>query len=107
MVYEVLGRGADQAVTAARLSDLLGMSRRDITRAIQRERLAGKRICASSSPIRPGYYRTDDTGEIIRFCKRLECREGEIRKTRRALLQAAGIGPRRHEKTAPGQLHLF
>lgn len=90
--------GAENAVTARELCDLLKLRPRDISAAVERERRAGKPICASTGS-NPGYFLAATQEEMRRYCVSLNKRAGEIQKTRRACLktleklQAAELPP--------------
>lgn len=87
MVFELLAEGAANARTGKELCNLMGITARDLTAAIERERRAGKPICASTDPKRPGYYLAADKGEMQKYCSSLYHRAGEIHATRNACLQ--------------------
>ena len=86
-ILDLLPHGAENAITAAELSRLTGWSPRDVTRAIQRARLHGAAICSSCGTT-PGYFVTDDAGELDRYVRSLAHREHEIGATRAALTVA-------------------
>lgn len=86
MVYEYLTTGAENARTSRYLCDLLGLNHRELTKQIERERRAGKPICAAASGV-AGYYLAADKDEMQRYCKILEHRENEIEKTRTACIK--------------------
>lgn len=85
MVYEVLTTGAENARTGKYICALLNLSPRELTQHIERERRAGKPICAATGA-NPGYFLAADKYEMQRYCKSLEHRENEIEKTRRACI---------------------
>lgn len=72
------------AVTAQRLAEMLNASERDITQGIQRLRLSGVPVCASTGESH-GYYMTDSPEELDRYIKSLKGRNREIRRTVEAL----------------------
>lgn len=86
MIYEVLAEGKENARTGKYICDLLGISARDLTLAIERERRAGKPICASTGS-NPGYFLAANRDEMERYCNALFRRAGEIHKTRRACME--------------------
>lgn len=88
MIYEVLGKGAENAITGKEICKLLDISARDLTAAIEQERREGKPICASTDRKNPGYYLAATREEMRRYCKSLFHRAGEIHKTRKACLKA-------------------
>lgn len=77
----LLLRGESNAITAAELARITGQTPREVTRAIQRARLAGKPICASGT----GFFLASDSRELARYVRGLDRRLGEIRRTREAL----------------------
>lgn len=86
MIYEILLEGKENAQTSRAICSLLNINSRDLTIAIERERRAGRPICASSGEI-PGYYIAANRAEMQQYCDRLKHRAGEIFKTRAACLQ--------------------
>ena len=86
-ISDHLHHGAESAITARELCDLLGLRPRDVSAAVERERRAGKPICASSSTANPGYYLAANQDEMRQYCVGLNRRAGEIQKTRRACLK--------------------
>ena len=85
MVYEILSTGAENAQTARTLCGLLGLTPRELTIAIERERREGRPICSSTG--RPaGYYIAANRQEMAAFCRSLRHRAGEIHKTREACI---------------------
>lgn len=88
MVYEILNHGAENAQSATDLCKVLGVQRRELVAAVQRERKAGKPICASTSGSM-GYFIAADQDEMTRYCESLLHRENEITAVRKACLTAA------------------
>ena len=88
MVSEVLGKGVSNATPGRQLCSLLGITPRELTKAVENERRSGQPICASSDSSNPGYYLAESREEMERYCRALWHRAGEIFKTRRACLQA-------------------
>lgn len=86
MISEVLMQGAENAQTGKSICRLLHIKPRDLTSAIERERRAGKPICASCGEV-PGYYLAADQDEMKQYCDSLFHRAGEIHKTRNACLK--------------------
>lgn len=84
-ISDYLPTGRENAITADEIKTRTGLKRRDITRSIQRERLAGKPICATNDSHNPGYFLTDDPAELQRYITSLDRRVREIRKTRSAM----------------------
>ncbi len=86
MIAEMLGTGRQNAMTARYLCDLLGLTPRELTLAIESERRKGEPICASTGePC--GYFLAADREEMEHYCRSLWKRAGEIHKTRRACLK--------------------
>ena len=83
-VVALLSVGEDNALSARELAGVMGWNVRDVTRAIQRARVAGAPICASSS----GYYLGGNADELRRYVRALDRRLREIRKTREGLGRA-------------------
>ena len=87
LVSDYLTPGKDNARTGKELCDLLNITARDLTAAIERERREGQPICASTGST-PGYYLAADRQEMETYCDSLRKRAGEIFKTRRACIQS-------------------
>lgn len=85
MIYELLSEGESNAKPAKRICEQLNINERELTQQINRERRAGKPICASSGK-KPGYYIAKSITEMQDYCNRLLHRAGEIHKTRRACI---------------------
>lgn len=83
-IIDYIPHGAQNAITGAELCQLMNCGPRDVTRAIQAARLRGAPICSSTGDI-PGYYLTDDPGELERYIKSLDHRTREMPATREAL----------------------
>ena len=84
-VSDCLGTGPAEARTAEQIARFLGLTFRGVTRAIESERRAGVPICATCDADAPGYYIAEDPEQLQNYCAKLERREREIRKTRKAL----------------------
>ena len=87
MISEHLGHGASNAMTARQLSNLLGMERRLLVKAIEKERRQGIPICASTDASNPGYYLAANEAELDAYTRQLWKRAGEIHKTRRLMIE--------------------
>lgn len=87
MIYEILRKGAENAITGKEICKRLDISARDLTAAIELERRKGKPICASTDRTNPGYYLAATKEEMSRYCNSLFHRAGEIHKTRKACLK--------------------
>ena len=84
-VADVLPHGAGNAVDGQTLATAMGFkSVRELSRQIQRERLAGAPICAAVSGDSRGYYLTDEPAELRRYISALDRRLREVRRTRDA-----------------------
>lgn len=87
MIFELLDTGEQNARTARELAKLTGTNRRSISILVERERRAGKPICATCDSTTPGYYIPATRGDMERYCRRLQHRAGEIYKTRAACIE--------------------
>jgi len=92
MIYEMLAAGPNNAISATHLARVLGVHKRDISRMIERERRAGRPICATCNRENPGYFLPAAPDEMEHYIKRLRHREAEIARTREALTRAATAG---------------
>lgn len=86
MIFELLDTGEQNARTARELAKALNTDRRSVSILVERERRAGKPICATSNSKTPGYYIPATRKDMERYCSRLQHRAGEISKTRAACL---------------------
>lgn len=84
-ISDYLPTGRENAITADEIKNRTGLKRRAVTKSIQRERLAGKPICATNDIHNPGYYLADNPAEVQRYIDSLDRRVREIRKTRSAM----------------------
>lgn len=84
MIFELLSTGRENARTARDLANITGLPRRGISLLVERERRAGKPICATCDGNMPGYYIPADRNDMQQYCDSLRHREREIAKTRRA-----------------------
>lgn len=96
MISEILSPGAANALTGKEICNLLGITPRELTAAIERERRKGKPICAATGG-RPGYFLAENREEMERYCRSLFHRAGEIHKTRKACLKALATLPAQEE----------
>ena len=87
MIFEILTTGAENAKTGKDICRLLNITARDLTAAIERERRAGKPICASTGS-NPGYFLAANQREMQHYCNSLMHRAGEIHKTRNACIKS-------------------
>lgn len=85
MIREILPVGQENAISCARLAEILDMDLREVTRQIERERQMGAPICATTAGDSRGYYMADGPEELALYCKSLDRRLVSVRKTRSAL----------------------
>lgn len=78
-------QGAPHATTARKLSEILDISIRDVTRAIRAERLAGEPIASNEH----GYFIARTSGELIQVYRRNQKMIKELFRVNRALKKAA------------------
>lgn len=95
MVHELLGTGAETAITGKDLAVILGLKdTRELTRHIERERKDGFPICASTNSDTPGYYLAESPAEFERYIHFLNRRLKHVRATMEScqdtLLRMAG-----------------
>ena len=93
MIYELLMTGEENATTARDLAKMAGLNRRQVSILIERERRAGRPICATCDSKNPGYYIPVNREDMQRYCRRLEHREAEIARTREACARTGEILP--------------
>lgn len=86
MIAELLSEGRENARTARELAAALNCRPRDVTQQIERERRAGRPICAACGET-PGYYLAADAQELESYCDCLKSRAIEVFKTRQALIR--------------------
>lgn len=98
MIYEMLLEGAENAISAKDLADMLGCKPRDISEQVEAERRDGKPIVASCSRTKPGYYLAGDKETMQDYCGRLLHRMGEIAATRNACLKTIDNLPARSSR---------
>lgn len=91
--------GESNAITAAALARITGQTPREVTRAIQRARLAGKPICASGT----GFFLASDSRELARYVRGLDRRMREIRRTRDAVADQLTAEQRTMEECKRGE----
>ena len=88
MICEILHEGEENAITGKEICELLNITMRQMTKAMETERRAGHPICAATGKT-PGYFLAATREEMERYGRALHHRAGEIYKTRRACLKAA------------------
>jgi len=86
-IASILKTGKENAISGRKLCEMLGLTMRELTLRVEKERRAGAPICASTSGA-PGYYMAANEAEIQDYCRRLEHRMEELKKTRAACLLA-------------------
>ncbi len=86
MIAELLAEGRENARTARELATALNCRPRDITLQVEKERRAGRPICAATGET-PGYYLAADAQELEIYCNCLKSRAIEVFKTRQALIR--------------------
>ena len=91
-IADYLSEGKENARTGKEICNLLNITARDLTAAVERERREGQPICASTGS-NPGYYLAADRDEMQRYCNSLHHRAGEIYQTRRACIKAMELLP--------------
>lgn len=85
-VADVLPHGAGNAVDGQTLATAMGFkSVRELSREIQRERLAGAPICAAVSGDSKGYFLASSPTELSAYLRSLDRRICEVRKTHEAI----------------------
>lgn len=95
-IADILETGKENAQTGRDICNLLNITLRDLTLAIERERRAGFPICASSGK-NPGYFLAADKEEMQTYCDSLRRRGGELFKTRRACIKSMDCLPGRSD----------
>lgn len=85
MIHEMLSDGPANAISSTHLARVLGVTRRDISRMVEKERRAGRPICATCNQQNPGYYLPRTLKDLAIYINRIRSREAEIAKTRKAL----------------------
>ena len=92
MIKELLLEGKENAQSGRDLANIAGLTLRELTAQIERERRAGAPICAHSGK-NPGYYLAASADELQEYCNALEHRAGELNKTRAACLDTLDTLP--------------
>ena len=85
MVFELLGTGRQAAKTGRELARLLNCDIRTVTEQIERERRAGKPICAAMQG-QQGYYLAETQEDLQQYCAAIKRRAVELFITRQALI---------------------
>jgi len=85
-LLDYLPHEPERAVTAVQLGNMLHISSREVTKLIQKYRLAGVPICAACGD-QPGYYIATEPEMLGKYIKSLDGRLREVRRTREALTE--------------------
>ena len=83
-ILDYLSTGRQSAHTAAEIAEWMGIRQRDVTRMVERARLQGMPICASSTD-RPGYYLAATADELQAYLHSFRRRRRNMVKTEDAL----------------------
>ena len=86
MIAELLDIGERSALPSAYLCKILGISRRQLAREVEKERRSGAFICANGD----GFFIAESVPEFRAYLRTLESRARELDTTREALIAAAG-----------------
>lgn len=81
MVFELLSVGKAAALTASELSQIVGLTPREVTRQIERERQGGKIICADND----GYYKPASPSDAALYLYRRNLRTKTIARGTQAM----------------------
>ena len=92
ILYDVLQPGIENAMPSRDLELLFNCTAREIRAEVERERRAGKPICASIGGNNTGYYLPKDLDELQRYCDSIGRRRDALTKTRAALLKVLKTG---------------
>ena len=84
-VADFLRIGSDNARRGKNLCEELHLTKRELKRQIQLERLAGEAICASTAADKAGYFLPANKAELIDTIRSNRSREKELRRVRKAL----------------------
>lgn len=99
-ITEYLQHGEENAQSGSDIARLLGISLRDVSAAVEKERQTGNPICASTDALRGGYYLAGYREEMEHYCRILERRIWEINRTLEACKKMIPTLPR---KDAPNE----
>lgn len=86
MIVELLDVGERSALPSSYLCKILGISRRQLAREVEKERRSGSFICANGD----GFFIAESVPEFRAYLRTLESRARELDTTRSALIAAAG-----------------
>lgn len=87
-IIDFLAAGAENALTAKQLTEILHISRNEIGERIRAERLNGVFICSRTTNNengRPGYFLPKTQAEAAATIQQLKNREKELKRVRKAL----------------------
>ena len=85
VIHELLSQGASNAVPGRELAGMLELDTRAFTKQVERERQSGAPICAVTTGTDKGYFLAADVEELSQYCKSLDRRLKNLRKTRNAV----------------------
>lgn len=100
MIFELLNTGKHRPITGSRLAEILGTDTRTVAERIERERKAGKPICATCNGSNPGYYLAETKEDAAEYCDRLKGRAIAIFATMHAVEKAGNKLPSREDAPA-------
>lgn len=89
MIADFLLFGEENARPGREIRKQIGLSARNFMAAVERERKNGEPICATTTGRRKGYYLARSPEEMAAYCRRIEHRVREIRKTAKACRETA------------------
>lgn len=89
MITELLFTGKNRPRTGKELAAILGTDTRTVAVIIERERKAGKPICATCRGDNPGYYLAESKEEAEAYCRSLKHRAIAIFSTMHAIEKTA------------------
>ena len=100
MIAELLFTGKYKPRTGRELAAALNCDIRTVNTIIERERKAGKPICANTDSENPGYYLAETKEEAEAYCESLKHRAIAIFSTMHAVEQAGKKLPSRDDPGA-------
>lgn len=100
MIFELLNTGKHRPIPGHRLAAILDTDTRTIAEIVERERQAGKPICATCNGTNPGYYLAETKEEAAAYCESLKHRAIAIFDTMHAVEQAGKKLPSREDPGA-------
>lgn len=100
MIFELLNTGKARPITGSRLAAILDTDTRTVAQIVERERQAGKPICATCNGSNPGYYLAETKEEAAEYCESLKGRAVAIFCTMHAVEKAGSKLPSREDAPA-------